>query len=70
MLKAADGKLIPSHIFRLSVQIADSKVRASVAFSDMLNVGFNLIGRHTIFGAFEEVAFNERRRQVIFRLRD
>jgi len=39
-----------------------------VAFSDELNVGFNLLGRQTVFSFFDEVAFNERARKVIFRL--
>lgn len=69
MLKVADGKYIPAHLFRLPIQIADVKVRALIAFSDKLNIGFNLLGRQTIFSRFDEVAFNERTRKVIFRLR-
>jgi hypothetical protein len=67
MLKAADGNLIPAYLFRLPVQIADMRLRASIAFSDKLKIGFNLLGRQTIFGAFEEIAFNEREKKVIFR---
>lgn len=70
MLKAADGNFIPVHLFRLPVQIADVKIRALVGFSEKLNVGFNLLGRQTIFRCFQEVAFNERGRKVIFRLLD
>lgn len=70
MLKAADGNFIPVYLFRLPVQIADVKIRASVAFSDKLNIGFNLLGRQTIFSCFDEVAFNEREKRVIFRLRE
>jgi hypothetical protein len=69
MLKAADGNLIPAYLFRLSIQIDDVKIRAPVAFSDRLSVGFNLLGRQTIFGCFEEVAFREREKTVIFRCR-
>jgi hypothetical protein len=69
MLKAADGNLIACHLFRLPIQIADVKIRALVAFSDELNVGFNLLGRQVIFSNFEEVAFNERQKTVILRLR-
>lgn len=68
MLKAADGNFIPGYLFRLPVQIGEVKVRALVAFSDKLRVGFNLLGRQAIFNCFEEVAFNERGRKVIFRL--
>lgn len=67
MLKAADGNFIPGYLFRLAIQIADVKIRAVIAFSDRLNVGFNLLGRQTIFSSFKEVAFSERERKVIFR---
>ena len=68
MLKAADGKLIRSYLFRLPLQIGDIKLRGLIAFSDELNVGFNLLGRHSIFDCFDEVAFNERKKTVMFRL--
>lgn len=68
MLKAADGNFIPGYLFRLPIQIADVKIRALVAFSDKLNVGFSLLGRQTIFSFFDEVAFNDKKRKVIFRL--
>jgi hypothetical protein len=67
ILKAADGNLIPACLFRLPIQIADRRLRASIAFSDKLKIGFNLLGRQTIFSAFEEVVFNERQKKVIFR---
>lgn len=70
MLKAADGNLIPGYLFRLPLQLGDVKIRSLVAFSDELNVGFNLLGRQTIFNSFDEVAFNERRRRVSFRQRE
>ena len=69
MLKAADGNFIPGHLFRLPLQIGDVKIRALVAFSEELKVGFNLLGRQTVFSCFGEVAFNERQRKVVFRLR-
>jgi hypothetical protein len=68
MLRAADGKLIRSYLFRLPLQIGDIKLRGLIAFSDDLNVGFNLLGRHSIFDCFDEVAFNERKKTVMFRL--
>jgi len=64
MLKAADGNLISAYLFRLPVQIADIRIRASIAFSDKLKIGFNLLGRQTIFAAFEEIAFNEREKKI------
>jgi hypothetical protein len=46
---------------------ADIKIRGPVAFSDKLTVGFDLLGRQAIFGSFNEIAFCEREKQVIFR---
>ena len=66
-LKAADGNFIPAYLFRLPIQIADRRLRAAIAFSDKLKIGFNLLGRQSIFSAFEEVVFNEREKKVIFR---
>jgi hypothetical protein len=70
MLKAADGNLIPCSVFRLPLQLVDVKIRGLVAFSTELNVGFNLLGRQSIFNSVDEVAFNDRKKTVIFRLRD
>jgi len=67
MLKAADGKLIGGYLFRLTLEIGTVKLRPLIAFSDQLNVGFNLLGRHTVFSSFDGVAFNERRKTVSFR---
>ncbi len=67
--KAADGNFISGHLFRLYIQIADLKILAPIAFSDMLSVRFNLLGRQAIFSRFEEVAFNERKKRVILLLR-
>lgn len=67
LLKAADGKLLQARLFRLPIQLGDIKIRALIAFSDELHIGFNLLGRQTVFNAFDEVAFNERKRNVIFR---
>jgi hypothetical protein len=67
MLKAADGNLIRAYSFLLSVQIDEIKIRAPIAFSDKLTVGFNLLGRQAISSSFDEVAFREREKRVIFR---
>ena len=70
MLKAADGNLIPVYLFRLPVQIAERRLHSPIAFSDKLKIGFNLLGRQTIFSSFAEIAFNEREKKVIFRYED
>jgi hypothetical protein len=67
MLRAADGKLLQARLFRLPIELGDVRIRALIAFSDELHIGFNLLGRQTVFNAFDEVAFNERKRNVVFR---
>jgi hypothetical protein len=62
-----DGRLISSHVVTLPLQIGPHTFRAPVAFSPGLKVGFNLLGRNGVFEAFEEIAFQERHRQVVFR---
>lgn len=63
-----DGGLIIGYLFRLPVKIGDVQLRARIAFSEKLNVGFNLLGRQTIFDQFTEVAFRERAQEIAFRL--
>jgi len=65
--KVGDGGLLKAYVFHIPVQIGTIKFRARVAFSDELQIGFNLLGRQTIFNQFEEVAFNERAGKVFFR---
>ena len=67
LLKAADGKLIRSYLYRLPLQLGDQRFRGLLAFSDELNVGFNLLGRRSIFDYFDKVAFDERKKTVEFR---
>ena len=63
MLKAADGKLIRSYLFRLPLQIGDIKLRGLIAFSDELNVGFNLWdGTRSLTASMKWPSTNEKRR--------
>jgi hypothetical protein len=62
-----DGGRLKAYAFRLPVQIGPLRFVARATFSDELRIGFNLLGRQTIFDRFDEIAFNERARQVIFR---
>ena len=51
----------------LPLQIGPLRFRAPIAFSSELKVGFNLLGRRDFFEQFDEVAFQEKRRQVLLR---
>jgi len=64
-----DGSFIPAKVIKIPVQIGNEKIIADIAFSEKLNIGFNLLGRKGIFEHFDEIAFNEKGKEVIFRLR-
>ena len=64
-----DGRYIHGRVVILPVQVDSVKFRAPIAFSKDLKVGFNLIGRQGFFEQFDEVAFQETRRQIILRYR-
>ena len=62
-----DGRFIQGRIVTLPLQIGPLRFRAPIAFSSELKVGFNLLGRRDFFEHFDEVAFQEKRRQVLLR---
>ncbi len=64
-----DGSFIPAKVIKIPVEIGNEKIKADIAFSEKLNIGFNLLGRKGIFEHFDEIAFNEKRKEVIFRLK-
>jgi predicted aspartyl protease len=64
MFVVADGSFIPAKIVKVPVEIGARRKIAEIAFSDRLNIGFNLLGRKDIFEAFDEVIFRESSRQV------
>jgi predicted aspartyl protease len=66
-LVVGDGGFIPSRVIKIPVQIGSEKFISDIAFSERLNIGFNLIGRQGIFEYFDEVIFNEKRKEVSFR---
>jgi predicted aspartyl protease len=67
MFVVADGSFIPAKIVKVPVEIGGRRKIAEVAFSDLLNIGFNLLGRKDIFEAFDEVIFRESSREVELR---
>ncbi len=62
-----DGSFIPAKVIKIPVQIGNEKIISDIAFSDKLNIGFNLLGRRGIFEYFDETAFCEKRKEVVFR---
>lgn len=67
MFVVADGSFIPTKLAKLPIEIAGRRRIAEVAFSDRLNIGFNILGRKGIFESFDEVIFRESRREVELR---
>ena len=62
-----DGRFIQGHVVTVPMQIGPCRFRAPVAFSSELKVGFNLLGRRGLFEQFDEIAFQEKHRRVVFR---
>jgi predicted aspartyl protease len=67
MFVVADGSFIPAKLIKLPIEIGGRRRIAEVAFSDRLNIGFNLLGRKDVFEGFDEVIFREVRREVELR---
>ena len=67
MFVVADGSFIPAKIVKVPLEIAGRRKITEVAFSDRLNIGFNLLGRKGIFEAFDEIIFREARREIELR---
>jgi len=62
-----DGRPIKVFLFKLIVEVAGRSFPADVGFSEQLRVGFNLIGRKSVFERFDEVVFRERQHELDFR---
>lgn len=67
MFVVADGSFIPARLIKLPLEIGGRRRIVEVAFSDRLNVGFNLLGRKDVFESFDEVIFRERRKEIELR---
>ena len=67
MFIVADGSFIPAKLIKLPLEIAGRRRVVEVAFSDRLNIGFNLLGRKDVFESFDEVIFREVRKEVELR---
>ncbi|PIV57150.1 hypothetical protein COY52_10400 [Candidatus Desantisbacteria bacterium CG_4_10_14_0_8_um_filter_48_22] len=67
MFVVGNGGFIPGYIINIYMQIAECRFKTDVAFSDKLNVGFNLIGRKGIFENFSEIIFRENKKEIEFK---
>lgn len=63
-----DGKIIHGFTVNLRIEIGDVSFIGPISFSPDLKIGFNLLGRSGIFSQFSEVAFQEKKHRLVFRL--
>ena len=64
-LQVGDGGFIPVYLHDLDLQIGTERFNAKVGFSDKLGVGFNLLGRASVFERFR-ICFQEAHRVMTF----
>lgn len=55
---SATGQEIPVFLHPVGLRIGDFHIRAEVGFSDQLGIGFNLLGRHSVFNQLQ-FCFND-----------
>jgi predicted aspartyl protease len=64
-VEVGDGGLIAVYLHEMEMQLGDEIFTATVGFSDKLGVGFNLLGRKSIFERFK-ICFDEKQKIVTF----
>ncbi len=57
--KGVGGQSIPVYLHRIGLQVAGFRLSATVGFSDQLGIGFNVLGRDSIFDVLQ-FCFNDR----------
>lgn len=67
LLRVGDGGLISAYLHDLEVQLGEDRFMAQVGFSDKLGVGFNLLGRVSVFEKFK-ICFEEGKKIISFEL--
>ena len=63
--QVGDGGFIPTYLNELDIQVGVEKFTATIGFSEKLGIGFNLLGRVSIFNRFK-VCFDEQKYLVTF----
>jgi hypothetical protein len=64
-MTVGDGKSIPVYFHTLPIIIGNVSFNAIIGFSEKLGVGFNLLGRRSVFEKFV-VVFDDIKRQITF----
>lgn len=64
-MSVGDGNMLKVYLHEIEILIAEREVKASIGFSKGIGIGFNIIGRKSIFEKFL-VCFNEKEKYVEF----
>jgi len=67
-VKVGDGSFVEVFVFNLKVMFAGKEFTAKIGFSRDLGIGFNIIGRETIFDEFK-ICFDESERYLEFQMK-
>lgn len=59
-----EGHLTPIYLHKLGVAIGEFHLAAEIGFSDRFRLGFNLLGRHSVFNALQ-FCFNDRDGELV-----
>ena len=54
-----DGRRVSVYLHRIGLGLAGFHITATVGFSDEMRIGFNLLGRHSVFNQLQ-FCFNDR----------
>lgn len=60
----AEGHRIPIFLHPVGLRIGTFHIRAEIGFSEQLGIGFNLLGRHSLFNVLQ-FCFNDRDGELI-----
>jgi len=58
-VQGLDGQLISIYLHRLGIVVGSHRLSAEIGFSNQLRIGFNILGRHSIFDQLQ-FCFNDR----------
>ncbi len=59
-----DGRMVAVYLHRVGLEIGKLHFSAEVGFSDQLGIGFNLLGRHSVFNQLQ-FCFNDRDGELV-----
>lgn len=63
--QVGDGGSIPAYLHEVDIQLGKERMSGIIGFSEKLGIGFNLLGRISLFDQFK-VCFDEKRYLVTF----